>query len=80
MGREKMSLPLGLSALDGMWGVASPLMTLLVKLRLSRKSPPGDSWKAEAWDGDGCITAMGLGGVSTRMPLGSRVYHRTTAP
>lgn len=33
-GRETSSLPLGLSALDGMWGVASPLMTLLVKLRL----------------------------------------------
>lgn len=50
MGREKLSLPLGLSALDGMWGVASPLMTLSVKLRLPRECSPGDVWKAEVWD------------------------------
>lgn len=41
MGREKLSLPLGLGALDGIWGVASPLKTLSVKLRLWRKCPPG---------------------------------------
>lgn len=45
MGMEKLSL--GLRALDGMWGVASPLMTLSVKLRLSRKRCSGDGWRAE---------------------------------
>lgn len=43
MGREKLSLPLGLGALDGIWGVASPLMTLSVQLRLWRKCPPLES-------------------------------------